>query len=105
MNIDNNNATTTTSMNTISSSLSIENKLSPNNDYDENSMEYDYENSNGNDIDDIDVEKFIVIHPEIEPTLEDYENGYCISDSRMSCGKGGFTGDVDIPCARNTRPE
>ncbi|KAH7637438.1 niemann-pick c1 protein-like protein [Dermatophagoides farinae] len=115
------NNTTTTTTSSLLSSISILNGIYDNNnssttanvaksqniDYDDDDdedMEYDYSNGNSND-DDVDVEKFIVIHPEIEPTIDDYENGFCISDNRMSCGKGGFTGDVDIPCARNTRPQ
>jgi len=42
---------------------------------------------------------------EIEPTPRDYEQGFCVLDNRISCGEGGFSGDLDIPCARNTRPQ
>lgn len=66
----------------------------------------DYENSNEyNDIDYEHLEKLIEIVEEIQPDYHDYEKGYCISDNRMSCGKGGFSGETDIPCARNTRPK
>lgn len=64
----------------------------------------DYENGYHEDDMDYDLDKFIEVHDEIVPTEFDIENGYCVSDNRMSCGKGGFSGDVDIPCARNTRP-
>lgn len=47
----------------------------------------------------------IKLLPEIIPTAADYEEGFCVLDNRVSCGEGGISGDLSIPCARNTRPQ
>lgn len=47
----------------------------------------------------------VSIEPEIVPTESDYEEGFCVVDNRIACGEGGFSGEMPIPCARNTRPQ
>ncbi len=42
--------------------------------------------------------------PELEPTADDIESGYCVLDSSLSCGEGGLTGG-NIPCVRAKRPQ
>lgn len=47
----------------------------------------------------------IVLQEDFEPTAADFEKGFCVLDNRVTCGEGGFSGDLGIPCARNTRPQ
>ncbi len=44
------------------------------------------------------------LEPELEPTADDIESGYCILDSSLSCGIGGLIG-ANIPCVRAKRPQ
>lgn len=65
--------------------------------------DYDDAGDGGDDDEDSGPE---VLLDEIQPTSKDKEEGYCVLDNRLSCGKQAIMNQVlKVPCARNTRPQ
>ena len=67
----------------------------------------DYEGTEGGEEEEEEEEDDGEIHllEDFQPTAADFEAGFCVLDNRVTCGEGGFSGDLGIPCARNTRPQ
>lgn len=72
-------------------------------------VEEDYEAAERRMDDEDDEDEYddenVQLEQEIVPTSEDHNEGFCVVDNRIACGHGGFSGDLEVPCARNTRPQ